>query len=145
MHPGGKPAFEKVRTLTILWDPFTISALGLHHRGFSQSRKSLGLRSSINCTGTGSNLGFKRYSSSENLILGQSGARMVLAGPEVLVILPQPLPCSPPAIPYLGVRGQTPLSTPFLESRALLVWIADFLPYFFPSYAFGAKASTPES
>lgn len=21
VHPGGKPAFEKVRTLTILWDP----------------------------------------------------------------------------------------------------------------------------
>lgn len=45
--------------------------------------------------GSGSNLGSKSDSSSENLTLGQSGARTFLAGPEALVVLPQPLFCPP--------------------------------------------------
>lgn len=56
---------------------------------------------------------------------------MVLAGPEVLAILPQPLPCSL-HYPLLGGEGGRHLCpAPFLGPRALLVWIADFLPYFF--------------
>lgn len=87
--------------------------------------------------GSGSNLGSKSDSSSENLTLGQSGARIFLAGPEALVVLPSPCP-APHTVPHLGVVGAgSSLQGP---SWALLVWTADF-SFLLMS---GAKAPTPK-
>lgn len=75
---------------------------GTHHRGLQPrtevSTPGFPVQEEV-VQGFASNLGSKRDSSSENLTLGLSEARIFLAGPEVLAMLPQPLSCPPHCSP----------------------------------------------
>lgn len=76
--------------------------LGTHHCGLQPRTEVSTLGFPVQeevVQGFASNLGSKRDSGSENLTLGLSEARIFLADPEVLAMLPQPLSCPPHCSP----------------------------------------------